>query len=180
MKVDVRFIAATNRDLQEEVKQGAFREDLWYRLHIFPITLPPLRQRPEDIPQLARYFLNRVAKKLGKNIQKIPSKVMQALQHYPWPGNVRELENAIERAAVNTRGPSLELAGDFLAAPPAASAPANQSLSALERDHILQVLDDAGWKIEGPGGAAARLGLNPSTLRGRLRKLGITRHTRHS
>ena len=181
LKVDVRIIAATNRDLMEEVRQGTFREDLWYRLHIFPITLPPLRHRREDIPLLAKFFLSRIAKKLGKDIQKIPSKVMKALVHYPWPGNVRELENVIERAAINTQGPILQLAGEIPAAPAAAApdaaspGPAGQSLADRERDHILQALQETGWRIEGKNGAAAKLGLNPSTLRGRLRKYGITR-----
>ena len=178
--MDVRIIAATNRDLEAEVRQGAFREDLWYRLHIFPIMLPPLRQRREDIPLLASFFLNRTAKKMMKDIQKIPPAVMAALQEYPWPGNVRELENVIERAVINTQGPLLQLASRIALAP-AATAPAapSQSLADRERDHILQVLEEAGWKIEGQDGAAARLGLNPSTLRGRLRKFGITRPTRH-
>ncbi len=176
LKVNVRVIAATNRDLEEEVRRGAFREDLWYRLHIFPITLPPLRQRRKDIPLLAKFFLGRVAKKLGKDIRKIPRGVMEALQQYPWPGNVRELENVIERAAINTQGPILQLADKVTAAPVAASPePAGRSLADRERDHILQALQETGWRIEGKNGAAAKLGLNPSTLRGRLRKYGITR-----
>ena len=180
LKAEVRIIAATNRDLQEEVKRGAFREDLWYRLHIFPITLPPLRQRPEDIPLLAKFFLNRFAKKLGKDIKKIPRKVIKALQQYPWPGNVRELENVIERAAINTQGLLLQLAGGISAAPATTPSLSTQSLAAMERDHILKVLQEVVGRIEGKDGAAARLGLNSSTLRGRMRKLGITRNTRHS
>ncbi len=176
----MRIITATNRNLEAEVKRGTFREDLWYRLNIYPITLPPLRARREDITPLALFFLNRTAKKMGKDIRKIPPKVMEALRQYPWPGNVRELENVIERAVINTRGPSLQLAAKIPVAPAGPPEPVSQSMAARERDHILQVLQEADWKIEGTDGAAARLGLNPSTLRGRMRKLGITRNTRHS
>jgi formate hydrogenlyase transcriptional activator len=176
IKADVRLIAATNRDLEMEVREGRFRQDLWYRISVFPITLPPLRQRREDIPLLVSAFVARLSKRLGKAIRKIPDKVMDELQSYNWPGNIRELENVIERALISSEGPVLTLA-DRLAATDAAPAArtAPRSLESLERDHILDVLEQTRWRIEGKDGAAILLGLNPSTLRGRMRKLGIYR-----
>jgi PAS domain S-box-containing protein len=177
LKVDVRIIAATNRDLEEEVKQGRFREDLWYRLHVFPITVPPLRQRQEDIPLLVQSFVQRFSRKMGKAITKIPPEVMAALQQYPWPGNIRELENVIERALIDTQGPVLQLSSKIAASPSPAPSPDTpvRSLEAVERAHILHVLQEVNWKIDGKDGAAARLEINPSTLRSRLRKLAIVR-----
>jgi transcriptional regulator with GAF, ATPase, and Fis domain len=177
LKVDVRIIAATNRDLEEEVRKGRFREDLWFRLHVFPITLPPLRQRQEDIPLLVQSFVQRFSRKMGKEITKISPHVLEALRRYPWPGNVRELENVIERAVIDTKGPVLQLAAKISASQSPASAFPSESLEAVERAHILQVLEKVGWKIEGKDGAAARLELNPSTLRFRIRKLNIVRHS---
>jgi len=176
LKVDVRIIAATNRDLEEEVRKGRFREDLWYRLHVFPITVPPLRQRQEDIPLLVKAFVRRFNRKIGKEVTKIPPQVMENLRQYPWPGNVRELENIIEGAVINTDGPVLQLAGEMKTPLPAPPASPSESLEAVERSHILQILGKVGWKIDGKQGAAARLNINPSTLRSRMRKLNIFRN----
>ena len=175
LKVDVRLIAATNRDLEEEVRQGRFREDLWYRLNVFPLTVPPLRQRQGDIPLLAKNFVNQFARKMGKKITTIPPEVFNALQQYTWPGNIRELENILERAVIHTTGPVLQLS-ERINESRTSPEPSSQSLEAVERAHILHVLDQVGWKIEGKNGAAARLELNPGTLRSRLRKLGIVRN----
>jgi transcriptional regulator with GAF, ATPase, and Fis domain len=176
INVDVRVIAATNRNLQEQVEQGLFRRDLWYRLNVFPITVPPLKQRRGDIPLLATAFVKRFSTKLGRPGLTISDQTMQSLQAYSWPGNVRELENVIERAVITTRGRILRLAesldrGEITAAPSASK----KTLEQMERTYILQVLEETNWKIEGPRGAAEILGLNPSTLRGRLRKLGLKR-----
>jgi transcriptional regulator with GAF, ATPase, and Fis domain len=171
IRVDVRVIAATNRRLSTEVDEGRFRSDLYYRLNVFPLSVPPLRERPTDIPLLAVHFVARAARRLGRPIEGLaPSFLEQALA-YHWPGNVRELENVIERAAILSPGPLLEL-GEPLDAGPVA-APAAGTLEEVERTHILRTLEQADWVIEGDQGAAAALGLNPSTLRGRLRKLGI-------
>jgi chemotaxis protein methyltransferase CheR len=166
----------TNRDLEEGVGSGRFRKDLYYRLQIFPITVPPLRERREDIPLLVRFFVERFARKSGKAIDAVPTEAMEALQRYPWPGNVRELKNVIERAVINTRGSNLRLM-DTLAAPRAAAPGTTRSrtLQEVETDHLLETLEAAHWKIEGEHGAAADLGLHPSTLRNRMRKLGIRR-----
>ncbi|MCU0596920.1 MAG: sigma 54-interacting transcriptional regulator [Desulfobacterota bacterium] len=176
LKVDVRLISATNRNLEQEVREGRFRQDLWYRIHVFPIVLPPLRQRKEDIPVLVSAFTARLSKRLGKAIRKIPDKVMDELMSYSWPGNIRELENVIERAVISSEGPVLTLA-DRLAVvdPDPADGTSPRSLESVERDHILDVLKQTRWRIEGKDGAAALLGLHPSTLRGRMRKLGIQR-----
>ena len=176
LKVEARIIAATNRDLEEEMKKGRFREDLWYRLNVFPITVPPLRQRKEDIPLLVQSFVNRFSRKIGKEIIRIPQPVLETLQQYSWPGNIRELENVIERALIDSKGPILQLAEKITN--PLASTPASPSkgLEALERAHILQVLQEVRWKIDGKDGAAAKLELNPSTLRSRMRKLAIVRN----
>ena len=172
MNGDVRIIAATNRNLEEEVRQGRFRQDLWYRLNIFPITMPPLRDRPEDIPLLVTFFIEKITKRLGKTIEVIPSGVMEALQRYHWPGNVRELENVLERAVINSSGPKLRLV-DELRKPLKDSAASQKTLEAVEREHILRVLEQTRWKISGKDSAAEILGLNRSTLRARMRKLKI-------
>ena len=172
MKGDARIIAATNRNLEEEVRQGRFREDLWYRLNIFPITMPPLRDRPEDIPLLVTFFIEKITKRLGKTIEVIPSVVMEALQRYHWPGNVRELENVLERAVINSSGPKLRLV-DELRKPLKDSAASQKTLEAVEREHILRVLEQTRWKVSGKDSAAEILGLNRSTLRARMRKLNI-------
>ncbi|MBE0597148.1 MAG: sigma 54-interacting transcriptional regulator [Desulfuromonadales bacterium] len=176
IKVDVRIIAATNRDLEEEVRRGRFRQDLWYRLNVFPLTAPPLRHRREDIPLLANWFVSKFGRKQGKSIKRIPADVLQSLQAYPWPGNVRELENVIERAVINTQGGALQLL-DHLDPPrsPERAPALISTLEETERNHIIQVLTETKWRIDGPKGAAMILGLNPSTLRFRIRKLGIQR-----
>jgi transcriptional regulator with GAF, ATPase, and Fis domain len=170
IKVDVRLIAATNRDLAEEIKKGRFREDLYYRLNVFPIRVPPLREREEDIPLLVWTFLEEFSSRMGKKITQVPRKTMEALQSHPWPGNVRELKNVIEHGAILTTGKTLSVPLLEDAAP--AGAPA-RTLAESEREHILLALESARWRVKGPKGAAAALGLNPSTLYGRMRKLGI-------
>ena len=172
IKVDVRIIAATNRNLEEEVRKGHFRDDLWYRLNIFPILVPPLRQRTEDIPLLVDYFVRKIAKRLGKTIEFIPLNVMHALQHYHWPGNIRELENVLERGVINSSGPKLRLI-DALNKPFRSLTSSQQTLEAVEREYILQVLAQTHWKIGGKNSAAEILGLDRSTLRARMRKLNI-------
>jgi transcriptional regulator with GAF, ATPase, and Fis domain len=155
---------------------GNFRKDLWYRLNVFPITLPPLRQRGDDIPLLVNEFVKRYSKKIGRDITKIPDSAMETLQRYPWPGNIRELQNVIERAVINTSGRILQLA-DQLDSPVKVDSTKNpkRSLQEIERENILKVLEETSWRIEGAKGAAHILGLNPSTLRGRMRKFGIRR-----
>ncbi|HJV88698.1 MAG TPA: sigma 54-interacting transcriptional regulator [Holophagaceae bacterium] len=175
LKVDVRVIAATNRDLQKEVAAGRFREDLWYRLNVFPITVPPLRDRKEDIPILAQSFVERACQAQGRSELGIPKAVLQALQAYAWPGNVRELQNVLERAVVTSEGTSLRLADPLLAGKPTPGPGIPKTLQDLERTHILQVLESTGWKLEGPRGAATLLGMKPSTLRNRMAKLEIER-----
>jgi PAS domain S-box-containing protein len=173
IKVDVRVIAATNRDLEEEVGKGRFREDLFYRLNVFPITVPPLRDRAEDISLLVPFFVEKASKRLGKSIEQVPESIVQKLKDYSWPGNVRELENVIERAVINSSGPKLRLA-DGLARPARDQIPPPlKSLQETEKNHILRVLQKTGWRIEGAKGAALILDMKPSTLRGRMRKLGI-------
>ena len=177
IKADVRIIAATNRDLLACVKEGSFREDLYYRLNVFPIKLPPLRERKEDVSLLAQYLISKYCARLGKRIDRIDERTMQQLLAYPWPGNVRELENIIERAVILATGNVLEIGPELLAATPAAAASNgdDSSLEALQRNHILATLEKTKWVIEGAGGAAKLLDLHPNTLRSRLKKLGITR-----
>ena len=176
LHADVRVVAATNRDLAKEVAKGRFREDLWYRLNVFPITVPPLRHRKEDIPMLAQFFLDRCCQKLGRTQLDLPRSVVQALQAYAWPGNVRELQNLIEQAVLVSEGPLLRLP-DRLGPAPAGPVGSGllPSLVELERDHIIKVLDATNWKVEGAKGAADILDLAPSTLRSRMQKLGIER-----
>jgi PAS domain S-box-containing protein len=176
VKVDVRIIASTNRDLINEVKKGKFREDLYYRLNVFPVTVPPLRDRSEDIPMIVNFFLKKFGKKIGKQIERVPYDVIKSLQEYHWPGNVRELENIIERSMIISPDSTLHLA-DKLETSETTDHGKSQSkdLSEVERDHILRILDQTRWKIEGKKGAAEILNLNPSTLRSRIRKLGIKR-----
>lgn len=196
IKVDVRIIAATNRDLHEAVRAGRFRADLLYRLNVLPVTIPALRERTEDIPLLAMFFLQRFARKFARPVARIAEESLQRLVAYPWPGNIRELQNIMERAVVLAGGPVLALPGDFQPAvggkriqarvtvpPPSpmatpASLPADDdgsSLDAMQRRHIERVLHQTNWVIEGEAGAARRLNLNPSTLRSRMQKLGISR-----
>jgi PAS domain S-box-containing protein len=172
IKVDVRIIAATNRNLEEEVRNGRFRKDLWYRLNIFPITVPPLRNRMEDLPLLVEFIVDKVSKKLGKYIDYIPKSVMNTLQNYHWPGNIRELENVIERSVINSSAKKLRLM-DSLDNPQKDLATTPKTLEKVERDHIVRILEETRWKVSGKNGASEILGLNPSTLRARMRKLGI-------
>ena len=174
IKVDVRIIAATNRNLEEEVHRGRFRDDLWYRLHVFPITMPPLRDRLGDIPLLVDFYVNKISKRMGKSIEVIPTSVMHALQNYHWPGNVRELENVLERAVINSSGPKLRLV-DELKTLQKDLPVAPKTLEAVEREHIVRTLEETQWKISGENGAADVLGLNRSTLRARIRKLSIVK-----
>lgn len=174
IKVDVRILATTNRDLDKEVREGRFREDLFYRINVFPITVPPLRQRQEDIPLIAQAFVERFSKKMGKQITMISKETMQALQDYPWPGNVRELESIIERAVILCQGTVLHLADKLDTSSPAMSS-ALRTLEEMERSQILKILSETRWRIEGKDGAASILGLHASTLRARMHKLGIVR-----
>ena len=171
LTVDVRVIAATNRDLAALVARGTFREDLYYRLNVFPIAVPPLRERGEDIPLLVWTFAKQFGQALGKPIERIPQETMDALRAYPWPGNIRELRNVIERAVILTDSSTLRVA---VGTAPAGRAAA-PTLAATERAQIVAALEQTGWRIRGPGGAAALLGLNPTTLESRLKKLGLSR-----
>jgi len=172
--VDVRVVAATNRDLAEDVRQGRFREDLYYRLHVFPVTIPPLRSRRGDIPALVRHMLDRLTRSLSKTIDDIPPHVMGILEGYDWPGNVRELENVLLRAIILSPGRTLML-GEAWMPTAAISDTSSSRLVDVERRHIRSVLDSSSWRIEGAGGAAQALGMKPSTLRSRMVKLGIAR-----
>ena len=179
-RVDVRIIAATNRRLQEEVKHDRFRDDLYYRLHVYPITVPPLRQRKDDLPLLVQALVQRFARAQGKQIDTISTQVMAQLHDYDWPGNIRELENVIERAVITTPGTQLRLA-EALVNPREEGAAQDDpvvfqgTLEEVEKQYIRRILQMCDWRIEGKSGAAHRLGLNPSTLRSRLRKWGIKR-----
>jgi len=188
VRVDVRIIAATNRNLEEAVQAGRFRSDLFYRLNVFPLHVPPLRERRSDIPQLVMFFLGRFAKQFGKQVDSLSQQTMQRLTSYGWPGNIRELQNIIERSVVLSAGSVLELASDLESAGPSATpppagtardhpltAPELPTLEALERGHILAALERARWVIEGAQGAARILDLHPNTLRSRMQKLGIKR-----
>jgi PAS domain S-box-containing protein len=173
IKVNVRIIAATNRNLKLEVEKGAFREDLWYRVNVYPITVPPLRQRKDDIPQLVEYFAQTYAKKSGKVISSVSPRALHSLEVHSWPGNVRELANVIERAVIHTPGSVLQLVDQW--EPVVAEPGTTQTLEEVEREYIVRTLEQTGWRIEGKSGAATILGLNPSTLRTRMMKLGIQR-----
>jgi transcriptional regulator with GAF, ATPase, and Fis domain len=175
VSVDVRIIAATNRNLENAVGEGKFREDLYYRLNVFPIQVPPLRERREDIPLLVWAFVDEFAKLFNKNIQSIEKESLDALQRYSWPGNVRELRNCVERAMIVATGTKLRIQ---LPPPPALSPLAgNSKLKEVEREHILKVLEKSGWRIRGAKGAADQLGLKATTLEARMAKLGIHRPT---
>jgi formate hydrogenlyase transcriptional activator len=179
LRVDVRLVAATNADLTQKVAEKQFRDDLYYRLNVFPLTIPPLRERREDIPLLVRYFAQRYARRLKKTIDTIPTKAMKALAGYHWPGNVRELENVVERAVILSSGPELEIPlSEFKPPAPSASAHFSDGPSTLEeaeRKHILRALVETRWVVGGPAGAAARLGMKRTTLQSVMRKLGIAR-----
>ncbi len=180
IKVDTRIIVATNRRLEEEVKQGRFREDLWYRINVFPITMPPLRDRKEDIPLLVDFYIKKIARRLGRDISTIPQEVMDTLQSYHWPGNIRELQNVLERGAINSSGQklrlvdTLEVLGEELTR--RCSDKEIKTLEEVERDYIVQILEKTDWKVSGKNSATEILGLNRSTLRARMRKLGIEKN----
>jgi transcriptional regulator with GAF, ATPase, and Fis domain len=172
LTVDVRVLAATNRDLSKRVAQGAFREDLYYRLNVFPIAVPPLRARREDIPLLVWTFAKHFGQALDKPVERIPQATMEALQRYPWPGNIRELRNVIERAVILSEGSTLRVPVGAAAAPGLDAPP---TLADAERTQILAALEQTGWRIRGPNGAATLLGLKPTTLESRIKKLGLQR-----
>jgi transcriptional regulator with GAF, ATPase, and Fis domain len=174
LKVDVRIIAATNRNLELEVEKGHFRQDLWYRLNVFPINIPPLRARRGDISLLANHFAIKYVKKLGKNITRVPQDMIKKLERYQWPGNIRELENVIERAVVTSQGSKLQLADNSIRIlTEGILSDQKGTLSAVEHDYIIKILEQTDWRVHGPDGAAQILGLNPSTLRSRIKKLRI-------
>jgi len=180
IRADVRIIAATNRDLDRATAEGRFREDLFYRLSVFPIHVPPLRERREDIPLLIWSVINRRQGELGRHIDDIPGRAMRALEAYDWPGNVREMENVIERALILSTGPTLQVealavGGTRREAGTVAPPSPLRRLDEVERDHIRGVLERCGWRVNGPGNAAEVLGLHPNTLRFRMKKLGIAR-----
>jgi formate hydrogenlyase transcriptional activator len=178
LRTDARLIAATNHDLAAMVEEGKFRADLFYRLNVFPLPVPPLKERPEDIPQLVRHFAQQFSRRMNKHIETIPSETLQALTRYRWPGNIRELQNVIERAVILSCGPVLNVPLSELKQVHVngqASFIGRDTLEEVERKHILEVLEDTGGVLGGPNGAAARLGLKRSTLQFRMRKLGISR-----
>jgi len=183
VKVNVRVIAATNRKLQDDVSTGRFRQDLFYRLNVYPITVPTLRQRREDIPLLVSHLARQIGERLGKTVSEVPAQVMREFTGYSWPGNIRELQNVIERAVIVSSDGILRLpeplvqgmaswVGDSQPVPEPMKV---SSLDEAEREHILRALEATGWRIEGPKGAASMLKLHPSTLRFRMKKLGLTK-----
>jgi transcriptional regulator with GAF, ATPase, and Fis domain len=183
IRTDVRLIAATNRDLRRAVQEGNFREDLFYRLNVFPVELPPLRERSGDIPLLVRFFVEKYAVQVDRHIESIAPETMERLVAYRWPGNVRELQNLVERALILSTDPELRIEPEILGpATPAAGATqtATKDLQTLQREHILAALDRSKWVIEGDRGAARQLGLHPNTLRSRIRKLGLKRADREA
>jgi transcriptional regulator with GAF, ATPase, and Fis domain len=173
--VNVRIIAATNRDIEQEVKDGKFRRDLFYRLNVFPIVIPPLRERPEDIPLMVRTFVKEFRKRMGKEIESVSRTTMQTLQAYSWPGNVRELRNVIEHAMIVSSGKTLVVRVPKRE-PSNPDAPRN--LGDVERKHITAVLEKTGWRVAGQGGAAEVLGLKRTTLLSKMKKFGIKRSNR--
>ncbi len=176
IKVNVRVIAATNRDLMQGIAEKSFREDLFYRLNVFPVIMPPLRERVGDIPLLVGHLIDKFALRVGRRVEGVSQRSMRRLQSYGWPGNIRELENVIERAIILGDGPVIEIDPKMLpGAGTAAGVESDPRLETIERQHIRAVLERSKWVIEGPNGAAKILGLNPSTLRYRMQKLGIQR-----
>ncbi len=177
--VDIRIVAATNRNLKQMVEEGKFRSDLYYRLHVFPLTVPPLRERREDIPRLTRYFVQKHSQRMGRNIENIPTGTLEALTRYDWPGNIRELQNVLERAVILTRGASLHIGmSEFMAKADSHSCRESGTFQTLERDRIIRALEEANGQVGGPDGAAARLGLKRTTLQNRMRKYMIARQYR--
>ena len=173
-QVDVRVIAATHRDLKQMVEEGTFRSDLYYRLHVFPLVVPPLRDRPEDIPLIVRHFVDKYARRMNRSIETIPARTMEVFANYSWPGNVRELQNFIERAVILSPGATLRAPLDELKQETTQGCNTNLStLEEMEREHVLRALREAKWVTGGPNGAAARLGMKRTTLAYRIRKLGI-------
>ncbi len=177
IRVDVRLVAATNQDLARMAADKQFRNDLYYRLNVFPIVAPPLRERSEDIPSLVRYFAQKYARLMNKRIETIPAGAMTALAKYHWPGNIRELENLIERSVILSQGPDLHVPLGELKAPATSAPNGAATLEAAEREHILRVLRETSWVIGGPSGAAARLGKKRTTLQSKMRKLRISRQS---
>lgn len=173
IEVDVRIIAATNQNLHNAVQEGRFREDLYYRLNVFPVQIPPLRDRAEDIPLLVWNFVKEFEQTVGRTIENIPKKSMDALQRYPWPGNIRELRNVIERAMILSQEGVLQIQLPTIKEAPTTT---TMTLEAFERQHILSVLEKTGWRVRGQNGASEVLGLKPSTLESRMKKLGIQRN----
>ena len=173
-QVDVRLVAATNRDLTDMVNQGQFRIDLYYRLNVFPVTLPPLRERREDIPALVHHYVDKYARRMNRRIERIPSHAMETFANYPWPGNVRELQNFIERAVILSPGIVLQAPlAELRHITVQATSSKPSTLKELERQRILQAIRESNWIIGGPNGAAARLGMKRTTLVHRIQKLGI-------
>jgi formate hydrogenlyase transcriptional activator len=168
-------VAATNRDLEQMVADKQFRGDLYYRLNVFPITVPSLRERPGDIPLLVRYFAQKYSQRMDKRVETIPTDALAALSKYHWPGNIRELENLIERSVILSHGPNLRVPLGELKVRSAAPADGDSTLDGAERRHILRVLKETDWTVGGASGAAARLGMKRTTLLSRMRKLGISR-----
>jgi len=175
LRTDARLIAATNRDLEAMAEENKFRPDLYYRLNVFPVQVPALRDRPEDIPLLVRHFVEQFARQMNRDIDTIPADTMNALTRYSWPGNIRELQNLVERAVILSQGNVLNVPLQDLKHRSTSAITSSQTLEETERAHILAVLEKTKWKLSGPNGAAARLGLNRSTLQFRMKKLGIVR-----
>jgi formate hydrogenlyase transcriptional activator len=174
IRVDVRLVAATNRDLEEMVGARMFRNDLYYRLRVFPVLMPPLRERQADIPALVRYFVQKYARLMNRAVETIPAETLDLMVHYAWPGNIRELENLIERAVIVSPGPVLRVPVSELKTPSEAAGDP-LTLRAAEREHILRALEATNWVLAGSRGAAARLGMKRTTLQSRMRKLGVKR-----
>ena len=176
LRVDVRLIAATHRDLAQMVESGSFRRDLFYRLNVFPVRVPPLRDRKEDIPNLVRYFTQKYARAMDRRIARIPGETMEFLVRWPWPGNIRELQNLVERSVILSPGPDLRVPMSEMALPADHSPVATtQSYEDLERQGILDALKASGGAVGGPNGAAARLGLKRTTLHSKMKRLGLDR-----
>ena len=177
IRVDVRIVAATNQNLHQMVRERRFRADLFYRLNVFPISLPPLRERPEDIPLLVEHFVLKFASRVNKKVSHISGEAMEALRHHDWPGNIRELQNVIERSMITSSGPNLEIPfGELKRMVPGRASAPSRTLDELQRDHIVAALRQCGGVVAGRNGAAVRLGLARATLQYRMHKLGIAQN----